>query len=107
MSSAQTATGAIAPDSHCLSDHVASGPNVEDRSAVRIVTRAASIIDSKSGVSFSPGLNFEDGFAAEKVRFLHFCGHQAANLRIPAKANTDSGGNANGIPGRRRTVLGA
>jgi len=28
-------------------------------------------------------------------------------LRIPAKANTDSGGNANGIPGRRRTVLGA
>src|SRR5437764_15420744 len=26
------------------------------------------------------------------------------NLRIPAKANTDSGGNANGIPGRRRTV---
>ena len=28
-------------------------------------------------------------------------------LGIPAKANTDSGGNANGIPGRRRTVLGA
>ena len=28
-------------------------------------------------------------------------------VRIPAKANTDSGGNANGIPGRRRTVLGA
>ena len=28
-------------------------------------------------------------------------------LRIPAKANTDSEGNANGIPGRRRTVLGA
>jgi hypothetical protein len=28
-------------------------------------------------------------------------------LRIPAKANTDSGENANGIPGRRRTVLGA
>ena len=28
-------------------------------------------------------------------------------LRIPAKTNTDSGGNANGIPGRRRTVLGA
>ena len=28
-------------------------------------------------------------------------------LRIPAKASTDSGGNANGIPGRRRTVLGA
>jgi hypothetical protein len=29
------------------------------------------------------------------------------NLRIPAKANTDSEGNANGIPGRRRTVFGA
>src|SRR5208283_4914743 len=28
-------------------------------------------------------------------------------VRIPAKANADSGGNANGIPGRRRTVLGA
>jgi len=28
-------------------------------------------------------------------------------LRIPAKANADSEGNANGIPGRRRTVLGA
>jgi hypothetical protein len=28
-------------------------------------------------------------------------------LRIPAKANTDSEGNANGIPGRRRTVFGA
>jgi len=28
-------------------------------------------------------------------------------LGIPAKANTDSEGNANGIPGRRRTVLGA
>ncbi len=28
-------------------------------------------------------------------------------VRIPAKANTDSEGNANGIPGRRRTVLGA
>jgi hypothetical protein len=26
---------------------------------------------------------------------------------IPAKANADSEGNANGIPGRRRTVLGA
>ena len=25
-------------------------------------------------------------------------------LRIPTKANTDSEGNANGIPGRRRTV---
>ena len=31
----------------------------------------------------------------------------ARRLRIPAKANTDSEGNANGIPGRRRTVLGA
>ena len=28
-------------------------------------------------------------------------------VRIPAKANTDSGVNANGIPGRRRRVLGA
>jgi uncharacterized damage-inducible protein DinB len=28
-------------------------------------------------------------------------------MRIPAKANADSEGNANGIPGRRRTVLGA
>ena len=28
-------------------------------------------------------------------------------VRIPAKANADSEGNANGIPGRRRTVLGA
>ena len=28
-------------------------------------------------------------------------------LRIPVKANADSEGNANGIPGRRRTVLGA
>ena len=25
-------------------------------------------------------------------------------MRIPAKANVDSGGNANGIPGRRRTI---
>jgi integrase len=32
---------------------------------------------------------------------------KACKMRIPAKANTDSGGNANGIPGRRRTVLGA
>jgi predicted XRE-type DNA-binding protein len=30
-----------------------------------------------------------------------------AKLRIPVKANTHSAGNANGIPGRRRTVLGA
>ena len=29
------------------------------------------------------------------------------SVRIPLKANTDSEGNANGIPGRRRTVLGA
>jgi len=28
-------------------------------------------------------------------------------LRIPAKANADSEGNANGVPDRRRTVLGA
>jgi len=28
-------------------------------------------------------------------------------VRIPAKANADSEGNANGIPGRRRTVFGA
>jgi uncharacterized repeat protein (TIGR03803 family) len=28
-------------------------------------------------------------------------------LRIPTKVNTDSEGNANGIPGRRRTALGA
>jgi hypothetical protein len=28
-------------------------------------------------------------------------------LRIPAKANADSEGNANGIPNRTRTVLGA
>ena len=28
-------------------------------------------------------------------------------VRIPAKASVDSEGNANGIPGRRRTVLGA
>ncbi|MGI8744350.1 MAG: hypothetical protein ACR2NN_17610 [Bryobacteraceae bacterium] len=28
-------------------------------------------------------------------------------MGIPAKANTDSGRNANGIPGRRRTDLGA
>ena len=32
---------------------------------------------------------------------------QAVYLGIPAKANADSEGNANGIPGRRRTVLGA
>ena len=31
----------------------------------------------------------------------------AGTLGIPAKANADSGGNANGIPGRRRTVIGA
>ena len=29
-----------------------------------------------------------------------------SRLRIPAKANADSDVNANGIPGRRRTVLG-
>jgi len=29
------------------------------------------------------------------------------NLGIPAKANADSEGNANGIPGGRRTVVGA
>jgi hypothetical protein len=28
-------------------------------------------------------------------------------MRIPAKTNSDSEGNANGIPGRRRTVVGA
>ena len=37
--------------------------------------------------------------------------HQKASrwrvLGIPAKENADSGGNANGIPGRRRTVIGA
>src|SRR5665213_1802429 len=36
--------------------------------------------------------------------------HQNAQpqlVRIPTKANTDSEGNANGIPGRRRTVFGA
>jgi hypothetical protein len=32
---------------------------------------------------------------------------QVSLMRIPAKANADSGRNANGIPGRRRTVLGA
>jgi len=33
--------------------------------------------------------------------------NRASILRIPPKANTDSEGNANGIPGRRRTVFGA
>jgi len=28
-------------------------------------------------------------------------------VRVPTKANTDSEGNANGIPGRRRTAIGA
>jgi hypothetical protein len=28
-------------------------------------------------------------------------------MRIPVKVNADSEGNANGIPGRRRTVFGA
>jgi len=32
---------------------------------------------------------------------------KSQDLRIPAKANADSERNANGIPGRRRTVLGA
>jgi len=32
---------------------------------------------------------------------------KAKELRIPAKANTHSEGNANSIPGRRRTVFGA
>jgi hypothetical protein len=30
-----------------------------------------------------------------------------AHVGIPLKANADSEGNANGIPGRRRIVLGA
>src|SRR6202171_4684186 len=35
-------------------------------------------------------------------------GHESVGVvRIPAKTNADSEGNANGIPGRRRTVLGA
>jgi hypothetical protein len=33
--------------------------------------------------------------------------HSGKVMGIPAKANADSGGNANGIPGRRRTVIGA
>ena len=54
-------------------------------------------------------------FTAEFLRMLADVGVKSVKLpprspnlmRIPAKANTDSGGNANGIPGRRRTVLGA
>jgi hypothetical protein len=34
-------------------------------------------------------------------------GDAAASMRIPARANGDSERKANGIPGRRRTVLGA
>jgi chromate transport protein ChrA len=41
------------------------------------------------------------------TRRLSHWGEPESMVRIPAKANTDSGGNANGIPGRRRTVLGA
>jgi uncharacterized protein (TIGR03437 family) len=40
---------------------------------------------------------------ADGDTFVDVC----VQVRIPAKANTDSEGNANGIPGRRRTVLGA
>jgi excisionase family DNA binding protein len=46
----------------------------------------------------------------EIERLLTKGGQQAEprpGLRIPTKASTESGGNANGIPGRRRTVLGA
>jgi antirestriction protein ArdC len=43
----------------------------------------------------------------EKSRFVHRVYNVFNALSIPAKANTDSGGNANGIPGRRRAVFGA
>jgi len=46
--------------------------------------------------------NLEAGAAIAVLFFL-----QAAVVRIPTKANADSEGNANGIPGRRRTVIGA
>jgi hypothetical protein len=38
---------------------------------------------------------------------LTFTHEASILLRIPAKANTHSEGNANSIPGRRRTVFGA
>jgi hypothetical protein len=45
-----------------------------------------------------------------KIPLLLFLASQAytqSSVGIPAKANTDSSGNANGIPGRGRTVVGA
>jgi hypothetical protein len=44
---------------------------------------------------------------ARKAVEDHESAHITVTVGIPAKANTDSEGNANGIPGRRRTALGA
>lgn len=42
-----------------------------------------------------------------QVSSIGVVAYLGAQLRIPPKVNVDSEGNANGIPGRRRTVIGA
>jgi hypothetical protein len=92
------------------SEHVAHAP-----------TRAASTLLSTHGTTTAPPPS-RDRQEADRRKRAVFGNHRRAavavpfpvgfpgylgKLRIPAKANTDSEGNANGIPGRRRTVVGA
>jgi phospholipase C len=65
-----------------------------------------SIANQYSGKSTK--LTIKAGATGSKTWSLNsVSGWYDLTVGIPAKANADSGGNANGIPGRRRTVLGA
>jgi hypothetical protein len=68
---------------------------------------------ARFGIAERPeGARLDAGFSAsggESVAGWRWLVLQVSRFAvgIPAKANTDSSGNANGIPGRRRTVVGA
>ena len=75
-----------------------------------LIRETSGVVFLGAGGSLDSGLPLGDQAAAEIIReCFRAAGLMGVltDLGIPAKANADSGGNANGIPRRRRTVLGA
>jgi hypothetical protein len=72
----------------------------------RQVVVGSDTIGRLSSVVGYSGTSVENYVTPPNTPAISYAAHRAI-LRIPAKTNTDSEGNANGIPGRRRTVLGA
>jgi len=66
---------------------------------LEVAVRQGDVAGTSGGV-FIPSTGGRQVVSVEMNRLL-------LPLRIPAKTNADSEGNANGIPSRRRTVVGA